>query len=77
MEPTREVGVEQIEVEGKLAVVEGGGGPPEARGAKTLSQVIRIDEGRIQEHLGEVVRSTVERSGRRANSEVLQSCQRH
>jgi hypothetical protein len=34
--------------------------------------VIRIDEGRIQEHLGEVVRSTVERSGRRANSEVLQ-----
>ena len=25
-----------------------------------LGQVIRIDEGRIQEHLGEVVRSTVE-----------------
>ena len=28
-------------------------------GAKS-SQVIRIDEGKIQEHLGEVVRSTVE-----------------
>ena len=26
----------------------------------TLSQVIQIDEGKIQEHLGEVVRSTVE-----------------
>jgi hypothetical protein len=25
-----------------------------------LSQVIQLDEGRIQEHLGEVVRSTVE-----------------
>jgi transposase-like protein len=25
-----------------------------------LSQVIQIDEGKIQEHLGEVVRSTVE-----------------
>src|SRR5499427_1396730 len=31
--------------------------PPEAT---KLSQVIQIDEGKIQEHLGEVVRSTVE-----------------
>jgi putative transposase len=28
--------------------------------ATKLSQVIQIDEGKIQEHLGEVVRSTVE-----------------
>jgi putative transposase len=28
--------------------------------AAKLSQVIQIDEGKIQEHLGEVVRSTVE-----------------
>ena len=34
-----------------------GEGPQEV--AK-LSQVIQIDEGKIQEHLGEVVRSTVE-----------------
>ena len=34
-----------------------GGAPQE--GAK-LRQVIQIDEGKIQEHLGEVVRSTVE-----------------
>jgi len=31
----------------------------QGEGAK-LSQVIQIDEGKIQEHLGEVVRSTVE-----------------
>ena len=31
----------------------------EGEGAK-LRQVIQIDEGKIQEHLGEVVRSTVE-----------------
>jgi hypothetical protein len=31
--------------------------PPEAQ---KLSQVIQIDEGKIQAHLGEVVRSTVE-----------------
>ena len=30
--------------------------------AGKLSQVIQIDEGKIQEHLGEVVRSTVEES---------------
>jgi len=35
----------------------GAEGPQEAR---KLSQVIQIDEGKIQEHLGEVVRSTVE-----------------
>lgn len=28
--------------------------------ATKLSQVIQIDEGKIQEHLGEMVRSTVE-----------------
>jgi chemotaxis protein CheY-P-specific phosphatase CheC len=28
--------------------------------AQKLSQVIQIDEGKIQAHLGEVVRSTVE-----------------
>ena len=28
--------------------------------APKLSQVIQIDEGKIQEHLGEVVRNTVE-----------------
>ena len=28
--------------------------------ASKLSQLIQIDEGKIQEHLGEVVRSTVE-----------------
>src|SRR3974377_497053 len=31
-----------------------------AQGVAKLSQVIQIDEGKIQEHLGEVVRSTVE-----------------
>jgi hypothetical protein len=30
-----------------------------------LSQVIQIDEGKIQEHLGEVVRSTVEETLKR------------
>ncbi len=30
------------------------------QGVQKLSQVIQIDEGKIQEHLGEVVRSTVE-----------------
>jgi len=51
MEPTREAGVEQAEVKQGLE------GP---QGEKRLSQVIQIDEGEIQEHLGEVVRSTVE-----------------
>jgi hypothetical protein len=31
-----------------------------AKEVQKLSQVIQIDEGKIQEHLGEVVRSTVE-----------------
>jgi transposase-like protein len=58
MEPTREVGgVQGQEEQAKWAVEEGLEGP---QGEKKLSQVIRIDEGKIQEHLGEVVRSTVE-----------------
>ena len=32
----------------------------EQQGCAKLGQVIQIDEGKIQEHLGEVVRSTVE-----------------
>jgi len=32
--------------------------------APKLSQVIQNDEGKIQEHLGEVVRSTVEETSR-------------
>ena len=35
-------------------------GPEGPQQARKLSQVIQIDEGKIQEHLGEVVRSTVE-----------------
>lgn len=31
-----------------------------AAAEKDLSQVIKIDEGQIQQHLGEMVRSTVE-----------------
>ena len=31
-----------------------------ARAEKDLSNVIKIDEGQIQQHLGEMVRSTVE-----------------
>jgi transposase-like protein len=31
-----------------------------AAGEKNLSQIIRIDEGQVQQHLGEMVRSTVE-----------------
>ena len=34
----------------------------EAEQVAKLSQVIQIDEGKIQEHLGEVVRSTVEQT---------------
>ncbi len=31
-----------------------------ARAEKNLSHIIKIDEGQIQQHLGEMVRSTVE-----------------
>ena len=31
-----------------------------AAAEKNLSQIIRIDEGQVQQHLGEMVRSTVE-----------------
>src|SRR5690349_8913430 len=51
MEPTRGAGADQEQVAKGLA------GP---QGESKLSQVIQIDEGKIQEHLGEVVRSTVE-----------------
>jgi len=51
MEPTREAGIEQAEVRQGLE------GPQRE---KRLSQVIQIGGGKIQEHLGEVVRSTVE-----------------
>jgi putative transposase len=48
MEPTNQEGKQCVEV------------AEEPQGWTKLSQVIQIDEGKIQEHLGEVVRSTVE-----------------
>jgi putative transposase len=32
----------------------------QGEGVRSLNQVVQIDEGRIQQHLDEVVRSTVE-----------------